>query len=186
MPTYGNQAHMHLVEKLNMHFRLLTLCVPAVIMLNSCDSNGTLAVDAHIDSIAVYKSKRRMEVYSHNKLLKTYKIALGRQPKGHKQYEGDMRTPEGLYRIYDRNPNSTCYKNLGISYPNEHDKAHAKELGKSPGGSIKIHGLPNGEGYWKKLHTFRDWTYGCIAVTNEEMDELFDKVIIGSPICIMP
>ncbi len=60
MPTYGNQAHMHLVEKLNMHFRLLTLCVPAVIMLSSCDSNGTLAADAHIDSIAVYKSKRRM------------------------------------------------------------------------------------------------------------------------------
>jgi murein L,D-transpeptidase YafK len=145
-----------------------------------------LNADAHIDSIAVYKSKRRMAVYSHNKLLKTYKIALGRQPKGHKQYEGDMRTPEGLYHIYDRNPNSTCYKNLGISYPNERDRTNAKKLGKSPGSNIKIHGLPNDEGYWGKLHTYRDWTYGCIAVTNEEMDELFNKVAIGAPICIMP
>ena len=151
----------------------------SIIAFCSCHADDTLAAGSHIDSIAVYKGKRKMEVYYKKKLLKTYTISLGRQPKGHKQYEGDMRTPEGLYFIQDRNPNSTCHKNLGISYPNAEDKQAAAKLGKPPGGDIKIHGFPNGQPYFSTIHTFKDWTYGCIAVTDEEIDELFEHVLIG-------
>jgi murein L,D-transpeptidase YafK len=79
-----------------------------------------------------------------------------------------------------------CHKNLGISYPNDADRQAARKLGKSPGGDVKIHGLPNGQGYIGSLHTLHDWTYGCIAVTDEEIDELFKHVSIGTPINILP
>ncbi|MCB0700382.1 MAG: L,D-transpeptidase family protein [Chitinophagales bacterium] len=139
-----------------------------------------------IDSLVVLKSKREIRAYLSGRYLKTYKVALGDAPVGHKQFEGDEKTPEGLYRINDRNPNSSYHKNLGISYPNAKDKAYAKSKGKSPGGDIKIHGLPNGQGYLGKLHLATDWTNGCIAVTDEEIDELFKFVKIGSPIQILP
>lgn len=129
-----------------------------------------------IDKLVVYKKKRRMYAYSGDALIKTYTVALGKNPVGHKEHEGDNRTPEGIYTINDRNPNSSFYKNLGISYPNENDKANAEKLGKSPGGQIKIHGLRNGKGYRGKFHILKDWTAGCIAVTNPEMDELYIAV----------
>lgn len=139
-----------------------------------------------IDSLVVLKHKREMRAYLNGRYLKTYKIALGDSPKGHKQFEGDEKTPEGLYYINDRNPNSGYHKNLGISYPNENDRAYARVNGKSPGGDIKIHGLPNGQGYLGKLHLATDWTNGCIAVTDEEVDELYEFVKMGSPIHIFP
>lgn len=127
-----------------------------------------------------------MLVYNGRVLVKTYIISLGAQPVGHKEYKGDMRTPEGIYYITGRNPNSICYKNLGISYPNAADRKHADSLGKSPGGDIKIHGLPNGRGYVGAAHRLKDWTYGCIAVTNQEMEELYTCVKTGAIINIMP
>ncbi|RDI12113.1 murein L,D-transpeptidase family protein [Flavobacterium sp. AG291] len=129
-----------------------------------------------IDKLVVRKSERKMEVYSEGNLIKTYDIALGKDPVGHKQFEGDNKTPEGIYIINDRNPRSAYYKNLGVSYPNETDKANALKLGKSPGADIKIHGLRNDRGYMGKLHKMEDWTAGCIAVTNDEMDELYATV----------
>jgi len=135
-----------------------------------------------IDKIEVYKSKRKMLVYSEGKLLKTYKIALGRNPIGHKEFEGDFKTPEGIYEINAKNPNSGYHKNLGVSYPNEKDIAHAKSLGKSPGGHIKIHGIRNGSGFISKFQRWKDWTAGCIALTNEEVDELYEVVKIGTKI----
>ena len=96
-----------------------------------------------------------------------------------------MKTPEGIYYINDRNPNSICYLNLGISYPNEFDIKNARENNKSPGGDIKIHGLPNGYGFIGKFHRWKDWTWGCIAVTNREMKELYDNVPIGTEIEIL-
>jgi murein L,D-transpeptidase YafK len=152
----------------------------------SCRGNDALPSHVSIDSIVVKKDKREMYVFQHHQLLKTYKIALGRQPMGHKQWQGDNRTPEGLYHIYNKNPHSSCHKNLGISYPNNTDRRAANKLGKSPGGDIKIHGLPNGQGYIGSLHTLKDWTYGCIAITDEEIDELFKHVSIGTPINILP
>jgi len=135
-----------------------------------------------ISCLVVYKSRRKMEAWSGNELLKTYTISLGKDPIGHKQFEGDCKTPEGIYHIYGRNPNSAFYKNLGISYPNPDDSAHAEKLGKSPGGDIKIHGLRNGRGYRGKLHRWKDWTAGCIAVTNNEMEELYGAVEDGAVI----
>ena len=135
-----------------------------------------------IDKIEVFKSKREMLVYSEGRLLKTYKISLGKKPIGHKEFEGDFKTPEGIYEINAKNPNSGYHKNLGISYPDEKDKEHAKALGKSPGSDIKIHGIRNGSGYISKFQRWKDWTAGCIAVTNEEVDELYDRVKIGAKI----
>lgn len=130
-----------------------------------------------VDRLVVYKSKRIMEAYSGSELLKTYKIALGKKPVEHKKYEGDNRTPEGDYIINNRNPNSGYHKNLGVSYPNDADREYAKQLGKPPGGDIKIHGLRNGRGYIGKFHRWKDWTAGCIAVTDSEMDELYKAVV---------
>lgn len=117
-----------------------------------------------------------MQVFEHAKFLKTYKIALGKNPVGHKQQEGDNKTPEGFYVIESRNANSQFHKNLGISYPNASDKKYAISIGKPAGGDIKIHGLRNGKGRRGKFHRWKNWTAGCIAVTNPEMDELFDRV----------
>ena len=142
--------------------------------------------NAEIDSIVVYKSKRQMLVYSNGKLLKTYRISLGKQPIGAKEFEGDKKTPEGNYFIDDKNPNSSFYKNLGVSYPNEDDIEHAKRFGKSLGGLIKIHGLRNKIGFIGKFHRWSDWTLGCIAVTNKEIDELYHAVKIGARIEIKP
>lgn len=140
-----------------------------------------------IDYLLVEKSERVMKAYNGDKLMKTYKISLGRNPEGHKVFEGDQKTPEGIYSINDRNPNSDYHKNLGVSYPNDTDRKKAKALGKSPGGDIKIHGLRNGGfGVIKKLHRLSDWTNGCIAVTDGEIDELFEAVVPNAKIEIIP
>lgn len=140
-----------------------------------------------IDRLVVYKSKRSMEAWSGNERLKIYRVALGKNPIGHKQFEGDNKTPEGVYRINERNPNSDYHKNLGVSYPNERDKAYAEKYGKAAGGHIKIHGLRNGNsGYIGKFHRLKDWTAGCIAVTNSEVDELYTAVKQNAVIEIYP
>jgi len=97
---------------------------------------------------------------------------LGRNPVGHKEFEGDKKTPEGIYTINDKNPNSGYYKNLGVSYPNAQDIENAKKLGKPAGGDIKIHGIRNYCGIIGKFQRWADWTYGCIAPTNREMEEI--------------
>src|SRR6478609_5373302 len=142
--------------------------------------------NAVIDKILVLKSKRELRVYSKGKLLKTYAISLGLQPVGAKQIEGDMKTPEGEYIINDKNPHSDYHKNLGISYPNKNDVKRAKKLGKSTGGSIKIHGFRNGSDSPGKFHRWVDWTHGCIALTDEEVDELYAHTAVGTPIEIKP
>ena len=145
-----------------------------------------LPPDAIIDRLLVLKSQRKMIAFHGENQVKTYPIALGGSPAGHKQFEGDRKTPEGIYTINDRNPNSAYHKNLGVSYPNDDDKLFASKLGKSPGGDIKIHGLPNGRGNIGKLHRLKDWTLGCIAVTDEEIDELYRAVIPDAIIEIRP
>ncbi len=139
-----------------------------------------------ITKIVVLKSKHELQIFQNNDLIKTYKISLGRHPEGAKHFEGDDKTPEGNYFINDKNPNSNYHLNLGISYPAKKDIAYAKKYGKSPGGAIKIHGLKNGLGFIGKLHRLFDWTHGCIAVTNREIEELYKHVAIGTPIQIKP
>jgi murein L,D-transpeptidase YafK len=140
-----------------------------------------------IDHLLVKKSDKTMEAYFSGHLIKTYKISIGKNPKGHKVFEGDNKTPEGIYLINDRNPKSGYHKNLGVSYPNENDKASAKKIGRNPGGDIKIHGLPNGVfALFNKFHRFFGATNGCIMVTNAEVDELYTSVIPNAKIEIRP
>lgn len=149
-------------------------------------NDAPLPPDARITHLVVEKQARKMLAYSEGRLMKTYDISLGFAPEGHKQFEGDGKTPEGRYHINERNPHSGYHKNLGISYPNAADRRHAEAQGKSPGGLIKIHGLPNGKGGIGRLHLQKDWTEGCIAVTNEEIDELYRSVVHNAAIDIRP
>ncbi|KGO93430.1 protein erfk [Flavobacterium subsaxonicum WB 4.1-42 = DSM 21790] len=165
----------------------ILLLLPAALAAYYFYPSAPLPQGSVVDRLVVQKSKRKMEAYANGRLLKTYTIALGKNPEGHKQFEGDNRTPEGSYTINARNPNSGYHKNLGVSYPNESDLAHAQKLGRPAGGEIKIHGLRNGSaGYINKFHHFKDWTAGCIAVTNQEIDELYVAVKLDAIIEILP
>ncbi len=148
--------------------------------------SGKLDVSKPIDRIVVVKQKRLLTVYSKGEELKSYTISLGLEPEGAKEFEGDMKTPEGVYTIDAKNSKSSYFLNLGVSYPNEADVARAAAEGKSAGSLIKIHGLRNGWGIIGKFHRWKDWTHGCIAMTNTEMQDLYDNVAIGTKIEIMP
>jgi murein L,D-transpeptidase YafK len=139
-----------------------------------------------VDHIVVYKSDRKLVLLSQGKEIRSYKVALGGEPLGPKTRRGDHRTPEGVYMLDSRNPSSHFYKAFHVSYPNPKDIANAKKLGVSPGGDIMLHGLPKEYAWVRKAHTLHDWTDGCIAVTNEEMDELWNLVPVGTPIEIKP
>ena len=135
-----------------------------------------------IDKILVTKSSHKMEVFFNSKLIKTYKIAFGRGGNDAKQFEGDKKTPEGIYTINSKNKDSGYHNNLGISYPNKFDIERCKKLNKPTGGDIKIHGLKNGFGFIGGMHRLFDWTLGCIAITNDEIDELSAHTPIGTVI----
>jgi murein L,D-transpeptidase YafK len=139
-----------------------------------------------VTRIAVFKDDRVMKLYHHDEVLKTYRIDLGFTPAGHKQIEGDGRTPEGRYLIDRRNPNSQFHLSLGISYPNPEDIQRAREMNKSPGGDIFIHGETR-RGFMGLFGgTNDDWTAGCIAVTNTEMERIYAMVQTGTVIDIYP
>ena len=133
-----------------------------------------------VTQVVVNKSDRMMYLVSGKTVLKSYKVALGNQPTGHKQFEGDGKTPEGQYFISHKNPDSQYHLSLGISYPNEADVAFAKAAEKSPGGDIFIHGGPN------TSVSKRDWTWGCISVSDREMERIYSMVKPGTPIFILP
>ena len=142
--------------------------------------------DARADLVVVEKARRTLTLYRGRTVLKTYRVALGRNPEGHKQQEGDGRTPEGTYVIDSRKADSRFYRALHVSYPNAEDRRRARSRGVSPGGAIMIHGLPNGWGTIGAAHRLRDWTDGCIAVTNEEIEEIWRLVPNGTRIEIRP
>ena len=138
------------------------------------------------DKVLVDKSDRKMWLIANGKKYREYSISLGDNPIGHKQQEGDEKTPEGNYTIDFRNPNSRYHLSLHIDYPNTEDKARAKARGVSPGGDIFIHGLPNGLSWTPAAFQGRDWTDGCIAVNNDEIKELWALIKNGTPIEITP
>lgn len=176
-------GNIHRMRKI-LQYTLLAVALSAVVY--SFYPETRLPAGTRIDQLVVEKKKRQMHAYAQGKLVKTYSVALGRQPTGHKQVQGDKKTPEGIYTINDKNPNSGYHKNLGVSYPNAKDRAYAARLGKSAGGDIKIHGMRNGLGFVGKWHRFINWTAGCIAVTDAEMDELYAAVKVGTSIEIRP
>jgi tetratricopeptide (TPR) repeat protein len=138
------------------------------------------------DKILIEKKERRLTLISKGRVLKTYKIALGGNPNGPKERQGDNKTPEGTYVIDSRNRDSRYHLSLHISYPNEKDKKRAKELGVSPGGDIMIHGIKNGFSWVGDFHTEVDWTKGCIAVTDEEIEEIDKLAPNGTIVEIRP
>lgn len=139
-----------------------------------------------VDKVMIEKKMRRLTLISKGEAIKTYKIALGGNPVGPKERRGDNKTPEGNYTIESRNRHSDYHLSLRISYPNERDKKRAKVLGVSPGGDIMIHGIKNGLSWIGRFHTEIDWTQGCIAVTNKEMEEIDRLVPNGTPVEIRP
>lgn len=143
--------------------------------------------DRLVDRLIVRKGERRLYAVIGETPVKAYRIALGFSPVGHKAFEGDGRTPEGRYTIDRKNANSDFHLSLGVSYPNAEDRARARALGVSAGGNIMIHGLPDDDPFgYAVAHPQRDWTWGCIAVTNREIEELWRAVPHGAPIVIEP
>jgi len=140
------------------------------------------------DQVVVRKSERKMQLVQNGRVVREYRVALGDRPQGHKVREGDERTPEGDYVLDWRKPNSSYYKSIHVSYPNTRDVLLARSRGVDPGGMIMIHGQPNYIRSAKVLAEYqgRDWTNGCIAVQNHEMDEIWRMVNDGTPIKILP
>jgi murein L,D-transpeptidase YafK len=138
--------------------------------------------ETKVDRIVVEKSKRTLKLMDGAKILKTHKVALGGQPVGSKDRQGDHKTPEGIYSVDAKNPNSQFYKALHISYPSQADRTNARKLGMSPGGDVEIHGLGSKWGWIGAKHRLTDWTDGCIAVTNEEIDEIYPLIKVGTPV----
>lgn len=138
------------------------------------------------DSVLVKKAERRLSLVRDGYVYRSYRVSLGQQPVGHKQREGDQRTPEGRYTLDWRNPDSCCYKSLHVSYPDEEDKRLAAERGVDPGGLIMIHGQVNGWGWLGWLGPYLYRTDGCIAVRNTHMEEIWNAVDDGTPIEIRP
>jgi murein L,D-transpeptidase YafK len=157
--------------------------------MSGCESRnqGNSRVPAAVaDMIVIQKSAHVMSLMRRSQVLRTYKIALGRSPVGPKTKAGDHKTPEGIYSIDGKKPNSWFHLALHISYPGEADRERARQLGVSPGGDIEIHGLQNSLGWIGSLHRTFDWTDGCVAVTNAEIEEVWNLVSVGTPVRITP
>ncbi|MEM0949234.1 MAG: L,D-transpeptidase family protein [Pseudomonadota bacterium] len=159
----------------------LTAMIVVAMALAGCSSKFRSYDGPEVTRIVVLKEKRAMYLLHHGEVLRSFEFELGFTPTGHKTMEGDGRTPEGQYIIDRRNPNSRFHLSIGINYPNAQDIEVARKLGVSPGGDIFIHGTP-------KLIGGRDddWTWGCIAVTNREMEDIYAMVPNGTPITIYP
>ncbi|NDV98220.1 murein L,D-transpeptidase family protein [Salipiger sp. PrR002] len=164
------------------------MVLAAVLLLAACgggqpESRFKTYRGPAVTHVVVHKGARKMYLLHHDQIMKVYNVGLGFSPEGDKKVEGDGKTPEGLYFIDRRNPNSRFHLSLGIDYPNAADRAEARYLGKSPGGDIFIHGRPAAyqNGIW-------DWTWGCIAVTDSEMEDIYSMIRTDNPtpILIMP
>ena len=145
-----------------------------------------LPIGEKADLVVIRKAERHLDLYRGGKLLKSYSVSLGRNPLGRKQQQGDGRTPEGEYRLDYRKADSSFHRALHISYPAPLDMASARVHGRSPGGLVMIHGLKNGLGWLGRLHLAVDWTDGCVAVTNSQVEEIWRAVPDGTKILLKP
>jgi murein L,D-transpeptidase YafK len=147
---------------------------------------ASAALPGKAERIIVIKSERRLFLVREGEVLRSYRVALGRRPRGTKIYQGDGRTPEGTYRIAAFNAQSRFHRSLRVSYPNEHDRTLARALGHTAGGDIMVHGLAPERRAYGTEHWRFNWTNGCIAVTDEEIEEIWQRVEVGTPIEIRP
>ncbi len=169
----------------------------AVLVAACCCLAGIAAADMAVptaagdafplaDHVIVRKGERRLELLRNGEVFNSFPIALGGAPEGHKEREGDQRTPEGTYRLDLRNPNSAFFLAMRVSYPNEEDIRRARARGLNPGNNIMIHGLPNELRYPSRHYLYEDWTDGCIAVSNSAMIDIWLSVPDDTPITILP
>lgn len=167
--------------------RIRTLNGLIVLLLcGLCFAQNSAPAKVHADRVVVLKKARTLQLLSQRKVIKSYKVALGGNPVGPKTRQGDHKTPEGVYILDFRNAHSQFYKSIHISYPNARDRSEAIRNRVSPGGDVFVHGLPNGYGAIGAAHRLKDWTDGCVAVTDEEIDEIWGIVSDGTPIEIKP
>jgi murein L,D-transpeptidase YafK len=145
-----------------------------------------LAAGVRADRIVVEKAAHRLTLLRQGAPLRVYRIALGRQPQGAKRREGDKRTPEGIYRIDGRRPDSAFHRALHVSYPSRADVEQARRQGVAPGGAIMVHGVPRGAAWLGRLQGFADWTAGCMAMANPDVEEVYRVVPDGTAIEIRP
>lgn len=139
------------------------------------------------DAVLVKKAERSLYLLREGRVLKQYKIMLGPKPKGPKLMEGDERTPEGHYMLDRKNPNSRFYKSIRVSYPNAFDVERAQKFNVAPGNSIMIHGMKNSWNEKTKKQALKfNWTDGCIALADNDMEEIWEAVEVGTPIEIQP
>lgn len=154
-----------------------------IILLPCVALAGTLP---RADLVLVKKHKNRLYLIKNNRAFRVYRVAFGANPKGHKHQEGDERTPEGRYTLDYKKTDSAFYRAIHISYPNEQDRKRAEKSGVSPGKNIMIHGQKNGSKGLGRINPNLNWTDGCLAVGNAEMDEIWSSVTVGTPIIIEP
>jgi murein L,D-transpeptidase YafK len=164
---------------------LITLAAAAAVAWAS-HHGDPLPPGARADLILVEKARRRLTLYADGRPLKSYRVALGWNPAGHKQREGDGRTPEGRYHIDLKKADSAFHRGLRMSYPDAADREAARRRGDDPGGAVMIHGLRSGCGWLGNLHRLRDWTAGCIALTDREIEELWEAVAVGTVVEVRP
>jgi murein L,D-transpeptidase YafK len=175
----------------------LTIALAGMAIGSTARSEGSIPSSALIstsveaslplaDQVVVRKGERKLLLMRHGEVLRTFRVALGLNPEGHKQFEGDYRTPEGKYRLTRRNPNSEYFLSIQIDYPNDNDMKRARRQGQRPGGAIMIHGQPNVPRKPRDYYTNVDWTEGCIAVSNSDMVEIWLMTPPDTPIEIQP
>lgn len=177
---YSTRNKQKMQAAYHMQFFRIFLVLFLVIGLSACGSKFKRYNGPEVTLVQIDKTNRKMYLFHNSKMLKEYDMGLGFAPVGHKQFEGDGRTPEGQYFITHRNPNSQYHLSLGISYPNDVDRAFAEEVGKPTGGDIFIHGAS------KQKARRRDWTAGCVAVSNKEIEQIYAMVNPGTPVIILP
>jgi murein L,D-transpeptidase YafK len=166
-------------------YRTIALTALAL-LIPTAASRAQVRGNETADRIVIAKSARTMTLESNGRVLKSYKVALGSQPVGAKERQGDHKTPEGEYIVNAKNEHSQFFMALHLSYPNPTDHARARSLSASPGGDVEIHGLGKQYGWIGARHRLVDWTDGCIAVTNEEIQEIFGMVPVGTRVEIKP
>jgi len=173
------------LRKLRLIYILLATCIvlAAYVAITSARLSSNLGT---VDNIIVTKSTHTLALYRQGKLLKTYRVSLGTGGLSPKQQSGDARTPEGTYLIVAHNPASSYHRALRVGYPTPAQTAAAQQRGIDPGGDIMVHGIRNGLGWIGPLHRLRDWTAGCIALTDPQIEEIYAAVPDGTPITIQP
>jgi murein L,D-transpeptidase YafK len=176
----------HFLATLRPHTAFAVLAILSLVLAASQAQHRHTPADAKADRVLVLKHQHVLQLLHNGKVVKEYKVALGGDPVGPKTQQGDHKTPEGIYVLDSRNARSQFYKSLHISYPTAAQRTAARKRGVSPGGDVFVHGLPRGYRAVGGAHRLHDWTDGCIAITDDEMDEIWLAVADGTPIEIRP